>query len=298
MKTCLHSVGYSGTWGNQASLSLEGFIDKAAELGVDAVELAGKRPHASPLDLTPRRLSAIRHRIADRGLTVACIASYHDWATYFDHMDMAYQEKELVYLKAVLQMASALGAPIVRTYTGFMKEGVPYRKQWDTVAAGLRQACAMAADYGITLALQNHSCIASAPDALLDLIKEVGADNLKVSLEATYIDAHGFPMEETVKRFKGLAVHTHLLDVIRRPVYAYRPENVTFEAVDEDVMAVPLGQGIIDYEGFIRALAAIDYPGVLCMEMCTPLVGGGSLENLDNCIRQSKAYIEGVLAKL
>jgi len=39
----LHSVSYAGFWG-QAALSLDQFIDKAAELGYDGVMLMAKRP--------------------------------------------------------------------------------------------------------------------------------------------------------------------------------------------------------------------------------------------------------------
>ena len=43
----LHSVSYSGSWG-QAGLTLEQFLDKAADLGFDGVMLMAKRPHLSP----------------------------------------------------------------------------------------------------------------------------------------------------------------------------------------------------------------------------------------------------------
>ncbi len=45
----LHSVSYSGSWG-QAALSLEQFIDRAADLGFGGVMLMSKRPHLSVLD--------------------------------------------------------------------------------------------------------------------------------------------------------------------------------------------------------------------------------------------------------
>ena len=45
----LHSVSYSGSWG-QHFLSVEQFLDKAADLGFDGVMLMAKRPHLSVLD--------------------------------------------------------------------------------------------------------------------------------------------------------------------------------------------------------------------------------------------------------
>jgi hypothetical protein len=49
MQLGLFSVSYAGYWGQQR-LDLPSFIAKAAELGYSSVMLAGKRPHASPLD--------------------------------------------------------------------------------------------------------------------------------------------------------------------------------------------------------------------------------------------------------
>ena len=55
----LHSVSYSGSWG-QAFLTLEEFVDKAAELGFDGVMLMAKRPHLSLLDYGSRERQEIR----------------------------------------------------------------------------------------------------------------------------------------------------------------------------------------------------------------------------------------------
>src|SRR5579871_3777368 len=56
MQLGLFSISYGGLWG-QATLDLNSFIPKAAELGFDAVMLAGKRPHLSPLDMDARALA-------------------------------------------------------------------------------------------------------------------------------------------------------------------------------------------------------------------------------------------------
>ena len=42
----LHSVSYSGSWG-QPVLSLDEFVDHAADLGFDGAMLMAKRPHLS-----------------------------------------------------------------------------------------------------------------------------------------------------------------------------------------------------------------------------------------------------------
>jgi sugar phosphate isomerase/epimerase len=49
---------------------------------------------------------------------------------------------------------------------------------------------------------------------------------------------------------------------------------------------VPIDQGFIDYAGFLRALQAGGYNGAVAYEMCSPLRGGGGIENLDRCARK------------
>ena len=59
MRLGLFSISYGGLWG-QAALDLRAFVRRAASLGYDAVMLAGKRPHLSPLDVTPDAVAALR----------------------------------------------------------------------------------------------------------------------------------------------------------------------------------------------------------------------------------------------
>ena len=298
MKTGLHSVSYSGTWGGQTALTLPQFIKKAAKLGFESIEIAAKRPHCSPIDMTKEDREEIKLLIEESGLELACLASYHDFATFFEHKDMAYMEKELLYMKNIIELAHDLGSPLVRTYTGYYKENVPYRAQWDACAAGIKESAQMAAAYGITIGVQNHSCIASDPDSLLDFMAEINEPNAKVVLDAPFIDNHNKPMRETVLKFKGMIVHTHLTDYIRRDKYKYISETVTMEKNGMEMISIPIGRGSIDYREFITALHEVGYEGSLSYEMCSPLVGGGSEDNLDRSAAESLNHVKQILSSL
>lgn len=297
MNIGLHSVSYSGTWGGQQYLSLEDFIVKAAELGFESVEFAGKRPHLSPLSVDAERAQTISALLKKHQLELACVASYHDFSAFFEHKDMAYYEKELVYMKSLLDITHALGGNLVRTYTGYYKEGIPYRQQWDMSVAGIRECAQMAAPLGITIGVQNHSCIASDPDSLLDFIYEINEPNVKVVLDAPYIDNHNKPLRETVLKFADLIVHTHLTDFVRRDKFKYVPETVTFEPNGLEMISVPIGKGGIDFKEFVDALQEVGYKGTLSYEMCSPLVGGGSEANLDRTAKESLEYVKQLLGR-
>ena len=79
------------------------------------------------------------------------------------------------------------------------------------------------------------------------------------------------------------------------PRYRYQPALVNYERQSPDwVRAVPFGTGFIDYAAFFRGLREGGFDGVATYEMCSPLRGGGALENLDACAAK---YLEWMRAK-
>jgi sugar phosphate isomerase/epimerase len=86
-------------------------------------------------------------------------------------------------------------------------------------------------------------------------------------------------------------VHTTVADYVRRPRFRYQPPLVNYRREDDVIRAVPMGEGFIDYRGFFAALRDCGYNGYVAYEMCSPLRGGGSEENLDRCARRFLEYI-------
>ena len=113
MKYILHSVSYSSTWKGQTELGLDRVIEKAAELGYDGIELMGKRPHASPLDLNADDRKKLKETIVSKGLELPCIAGYHDFSRDLKHPDMPCFEKEILFLRETIRLAYDLGCRVV-----------------------------------------------------------------------------------------------------------------------------------------------------------------------------------------
>jgi sugar phosphate isomerase/epimerase len=83
-------------------------------------------------------------------------------------------------------------------------------------------------------------------------------------------------------------------DYVKLPRYAYAPELVNYREQTPAVLAVEVGEGFIDYRGFLTALRAGGFDGYVAYEMCSPLRGGGSPENLDRCARQFLTFIQSL----
>jgi hypothetical protein len=71
---------------------------------------------------------------------------------------------------------------------------------------------------------------------------------------------------------------------------------VNYERLDDTVRAVPLGAGFVDLEGFFTGLREGGFDGYAAYEMCSPLRGGGSEENLDHAARTSLDVIRRLIA--
>src|SRR5690348_5647136 len=92
VKTCLHSIGYSGVWRGQAVLTVDEFLLKAKELGYDGVMLMAKRPHLSVLDYDKKAREKLRKRIAELGLTLVGLAGYSDFTAGMDKPGIPHTE--------------------------------------------------------------------------------------------------------------------------------------------------------------------------------------------------------------
>jgi sugar phosphate isomerase/epimerase len=62
---------------------------------------------------------------------------------------------------------------------------------------------------------------------------------------------------------------------------------VNYKRLHDTVRAVPLGDGLLDLDAFFAGLTEGGFDGYVAYEMCSPLRGGGSLENLETTARRS-----------
>ena len=155
----LHSVSYSGCWG-QACLTAEQTVDKAADLGFDGVLLMGKRPHVSLLDYGPAERVRLRQRLESRGLLKAGIAAYNNFTADLEHAGTPMLEIQVQHVVELARLAHDLGGGLVRVFTGYENPAGEYGKQWGLVVAALKECAKRTADLGVMIGVQNHHDIA------------------------------------------------------------------------------------------------------------------------------------------
>jgi len=295
VKTCLHSIGYSGLWRGQSLLSVDDFLLKAKELGYDGVMIMAKRPHLSPLDYDKAARARLKKRIEDMGLTLVGLAGYSDFTAGMDKPGIPHTEIQAAYIGQVAELAADLGTKMVRIFTGYERPGIPYDKQYATVVEGITLAAKEAQKYGVTLVVQNHHDIALHHDAMYWMLKEINLPNVMSGWDAWSPTLEGLTKEEirqSILKMKPFIVNTIAADYVSLPRFHYE-NGLTNYAADKPVMrATAIGEGIIDYDTFFGTLKEIGYQGYLVYEMCEVLEGGGSIANLDATARKFLSYVK------
>lgn len=295
VKTCLHSIGYSGLWRGQAVLSVDDFLLKAKELGYDGVMLMAKAPHLSILAYDKEARRQLKERLAELDLTLVGLAGYSDFTAGMDKPGIPHTEIQAAYIGQLAELASDLGTKMIRIFTGYERPNIPFDKQYATVVEGITFAAKEAQKYGVTLVVQNHHDIAIHHDAMYWLLNEINLPNVMAGWDAWSPTLEGLSKEEirtSVLKMKPFLANTILADYIALPRYQYDPTLTNYNAHKPIMRATAMGAGIIDYDNFIGALKEIGYQGYLVYEMCEVLEGGGSIANLDATARQFLEYVK------
>lgn len=294
VKTCLHSVSYSGLWRGQAYLPVDEFLVKAKELGFDGVMLMAKRPHVSIHDYDETARENLRERIKALNLELVCLAGYSDFTAGVDKAGIPNVEIQALYVGELARLARDLGTKMVRVYTGYERTEIPYDKQYAMVVEGLQMAGKIAARYGVTLIIQNHHDIALHHDAMKWLLDEINLPNVMGSFDCWSPTLEGLTPDQikgAIHTMKPYLVHTIAADYEKHPRFKYEHLQTNYVPLVPQNRAVPMGEGFLDYKTFINTLKEIGYQGYITYEMCEVLKGGGSIENLD---KSAKTFLEYV----
>ncbi len=291
MTPTLFSVSYAGLWG-QDTLGLPAFIHKAADLGYGAVELMGKRPHLSILDTTDEALAALRGEAECAGVEIATIAGYTDFTAGQSAAEVPFVEMQVAYVKALARMGEQLGAGIVRVFTGYTANPEAPHADWQKCVAATRECAGAAGEHGLVLGLQNHHDVGVGWESYLEFLHDVDHGNCRAMFDPWAPALHGDDLHACAKALAPQMVQTTLADYVRLPRFAYVPGLINYQEQPAMVRAVPLGDGFVDLDAFFAGLQEGGFDGHVAYEMCSPLRGGGSMENLDAAAAESLAKIQ------
>lgn len=282
MTPMLFSVSYAGGWG-QHQLDLTSFLHKAASLGYASVEIGGKRPHLSPVDYPDAKSVADIKRLADElKISIGTIAGYTDFTAGRQAPEVPFVEMQLMYVESLARLGQALGAKMIRVFSGYFTDLANHHADWIKCTTALREAAALCADYGLILGVQNHHDVGVDVQAFSELLDDIHHPNAMAMFDPWSIGLHGADLYQAAREMAPRMVQTTLADYIRIPRWKYQPSLINYDRLFPDAAkAVPLGEGFLDLDGFFKGLREGGFHGYVAYEICSPIRGGGSMENLD-----------------
>jgi len=213
-----------------------------------------------------------------------------------------HREAQVLYMRELIRCASELGASTVRVFLAWPgvtqnprlasyetsramweadHKGLSEEQIWSWCRDGMTKSADYASDYGVTLALQNHTPVIRDHKDVLRMVSEVNSPNLKVSLDA-YIMPDKSPQ----------AIRQAALDVGSLQALCHFGGEFKREA-DGSV------KGPDYYPIFVQAMHEIGYKGYLGYELCheLPKVNGQTvgIEFADQCAEAAAAYMRGLI---
>lgn len=157
------------------TMTLFEFIDLAADLPLDAVELTSYY-WAETTDAYAEKLKAHADK---RKLAISGVPVRND----FCQRDEAARKKDIEHVKTWTAIAAKLGAPTVRIFAGTLEKGDTLEEAQKRVVAAMNECCEVAEKLGVLLALENHGGITDTAEHLLDLVKPVKSKALGVNID-------------------------------------------------------------------------------------------------------------------
>ena len=261
-------------------------IEKAAKLGADGIQMYATKGENSPENLTPAKRRELLDIVKSNGLRFSALCG--DLGKGFAHPELnpALVEKS----KRILDLALDLETDIVTTHIGVVPTDPTVERY------GIMQdACFELSKYADSL--NAHFAIETGPepsDVLKKFLDNLNSRGVAVNLDpANLVMVVGEDPVNAVYNLRDYIVHTHAKDGVMLektlPEYIYRvipaPEDIKGISFFKEV---PLGEGGVDFNKYLKALEDIGYRGFLTIER-----EAGETPEID--IEIAKKHLEGVI---
>jgi len=227
-------------------------VAKAAQLGVEGIQVYAAKNEFStgelaPEHMNPAKIKEWRALVADHGLVFSAICGDLGGHGFENKQDNV---SRVEYSKRILDLAKELGSDIVTTHIGVVPREECEKKE--IMRAACRELALYADSIGSCFAVETGP---ETSDVLFDFLESLGANGVRVNYDPANLVM--VMAEDPVKGVHNLAkyiVHTHAKDGVQLTA-----SPVTWEEL-------PLGQGGVMWDDYLKALSAVGYNGFLTIE--------------------------------
>lgn len=218
-------------------------LKKAAELGVDGVQIYVTRGEITPEKLDDVERQRFKKMVADLGLTISALCA--DYGKGF--LDASLNPELILKSKRCIDLAVDLGTSVVTTHIGRLPAD-HNDPRWLACQAAVTEMAQYAEGRGVAFATETGP---ESPADLKIFLESIPSKGIKVNYDPANFVMNGFDPIGGVEILKDYIVHTHAKDGVR---------------IDNCKQEMPLGQGAVDIPRWVATLDSVGYVGFLTIE--------------------------------
>ena len=155
------------------TMTLDDLLDYCAEHNFDGVDLTGYYFPNYPQVPTDEYIYHIKRKAHLVGVSISGTGVRND----FSNADANKRKEDVQLIKNWIEVASKLGAPVIRIFAGAMN---PKEYSWDNIAAwmvkDIKECVEYGQKHGVIVAIQNHNDFIKTADEAIKIIEMVNME--------------------------------------------------------------------------------------------------------------------------
>jgi sugar phosphate isomerase/epimerase len=157
----------------KGTMTLEALIDFCAEQGLDALDATGYYFPTYPRVPTDETIYRLKRKAYLNGVAISFTGVKND----FTLPSAPARHKEVQLVKDWIVVASKLGAPMIRVFTGpAQPPGYTFDQAVEWMVPNFRECAEFAKTQGVIIGLQNHEDFIRTADQVIRIVKEVNSE--------------------------------------------------------------------------------------------------------------------------
>jgi sugar phosphate isomerase/epimerase len=156
----------------EGSMTLADVVHFCAKQGVDALDATGYYFPGYPNVPTDEYIYTLKRVAFVNGVAISGTGVHNDFAA----ADPAARKKDVQLIKDYIVVASKLGAPVIRVFSGSARPPADFEQTLAWMVSNLQECAAFGKDHGVVVAVQQHNDFLKTAAETIRLIDGVGSD--------------------------------------------------------------------------------------------------------------------------
>lgn len=156
----------------EGSMALADTVHFCAKQGVDALDATGYYFPGYPNIPSDEYIYNLKRVAFVNGVAISGTGVHNDFAV----ADPAARKKDVQFIKDYIVVASKLGAPVIRVFSGSSRPPAEFEKTFAWMVPDLQECAAFGKEHGVIVGLQQHNDFIKTAAEEIRLIDAVGSD--------------------------------------------------------------------------------------------------------------------------